>query len=349
MIASMPAAPVTWAELAVTAAALGLVLATAYGARVSRSSEGYENKATGVDYEVFFAIVRAYKGILDRPPSETELQTQRERLESDASFDVPALERALRTTPEYRRLVALQKNLVYPEMEGLVTEQQIRAKVSSMYLATTGSTPDATTMEFLLDRYRQSQLNDAQLQALIESIYGIGAGKGVGAEAVASGGVDVDGANQTAEEALYGKLGLTAGEIARIVASVGPGGGAGVGTAGSLDSGAGGACPGRQPPACTRPSDDGSPDDLMAAVRQRGLDEVRAMCRSNARSDRDAELARAGYGPGDPIGSWTMPKPLTTPVCIASRPAEVRPDRSQTALIGTLLDDAAGTQNMNLF
>jgi hypothetical protein len=283
--------------------------------------QGKWQNSTGVDYEVYFAIVDTYQRVLDRAPSESELQEQRNRLETDAKYDVPALERVLRSSAEYRRLVALQKNLVHSELEGLLTEQQILAKVRSMYLEATGEAPDDATLQFLLERYRASQLDDASLTALIENI------GGPGGRPSAHG----------SEAALYEKLGMTKEQVASLLDGV-------VGVrSGERACEKKLACPSGR-------GDDGSPDALMAAMSARNRDEMRSLCKAGTRADRDAELRRAGFGPGDPVGSWTGARPIHPPVCMNGSPGSFSPSQSQTALIGTLLQDAAQTGvNMNLF
>ena len=125
---------------------------------------------TGIDYERLYAVSTAFRRVLERPPTEAELQLYENKLSLDPEFDVPALEVYLRQTAEYKRLVGMQKNSSFAEIDGVVSEQAIRGKLADMYFRITGQKADDVTMELLYSRYRHTNLSDAYITALIQQM-----------------------------------------------------------------------------------------------------------------------------------------------------------------------------------
>lgn len=197
----MPAPRVT--SLYVEIAAAALVIAFAYitlstngpslGKSITGSVEGYGGlerpKLVGVDYERMYAVVAAYRRILERAPSEDELQRMQVRLAGEDTFDVAKLETELRESAEYRRLVGLQKNSVYGEIDAVVSETALKNKLADIYTRITGLKIDTVAMDFLYSRYRHSALNDAYITALIQQMmaYSGRSPGGEGAESQTSG------------------------------------------------------------------------------------------------------------------------------------------------------------------
>ena len=137
-------------------------------------SEGFVEKASqstpqlvGIQYERYYAVITAYRRVLERPPTEDELQRMTMRIGSDPEFDVASLEQELRHSPEYRRLTGMQKNTMYSELDDVVSEKALKTKLTDMYKRVTGQEIDDVTMDFLFARYRHSSLNDAYITALM--------------------------------------------------------------------------------------------------------------------------------------------------------------------------------------
>jgi hypothetical protein len=319
---------------------------------VTRRRETFRDGAgTGVDYEQFFAIVNAYKTTLDRQPSEAEIQMQKRRLESDPTFDIPTLETTLRQSGEYRRLVALQRNTVYAELEGTMTDRQVVQKVIDVYREAAGSDPDDATTAFLLERYRHARLDDGYLRRLAESI-------AVAPDAVqkqAKPDVKPDagsGSDLRAILALYDDLGIDATslkgrkvdprvlvkEMAERVRKARAKEGAG-----GTQKAAGSACP-ADPQLADMP-----PDALSKLVSERSRENLKTAACANTWLKTMDELKAAGYGEGKKIGSWTMPEKLRAPVCVGGRDGAYGPVNAQSALLGTLLtDNVTENGDMNL-
>jgi hypothetical protein len=352
-----------WAETLVIVTVVTVVAAITWS--VTRRRETFSDKGaaqTGLDYELFFTIVNAYKTTLDRPPSEAEIQMQKARLANDPAFDIAKLEMTLRQSGEYRRLVTLQQNAVHAELEGTMTDRQVLQKVVEMYKEVAGNDPDDATTAFLLERYRKSRLDDVYLSALIENITmapsesrgryvgpdGPGEPKAVDtSEAVDAG----SGSDLKALIALYEKLGidtaaLKAGKMnpahqvkALALQAVKD---KALGAEGTWKA-MGSKCP--VDPQLV----DMTPDALSKLVSSRNRETLKSAACANAWLKNMDELKAAGYGPGKKIGSWTLPEKLRAPVCVGGRDGAYGPINSQTSLIGTLLtDNVTKDGDMNL-
>lgn len=337
-----------WTETLVVVTVVAAVAGITWSA--TRRRETFRDGAaqTGVDYELFFSIVNAYKTVLDRPPSEAEIQMQKARLSNDPKFDIARLEATLRQSGEYRRLVALQRNTVYAELEGTMTDRQVLDKVMEMYREVAGNEPDDATTAFLLERYRKSRLDDVYLRALIENItmaprggqeqYVGPDGPGEPRASAADAG---SGSDLQAMIALYDKLGIdtTALKAGRVDPAAFL---KALATQAEKDK-AQGADGTWKAMGSKCPVDphlaDMSPDQLAQLVDQRNRENLkRAACASSWLKNLD-ELKAAGYGEGKKIGSWTLPEKLRAPVCVGGREGAYGPVNAQTSLIGTLLSD----------
>ena len=123
-----------------------------------------ETFTAGNNFDIAQAVTRAYKNVLDRTPTEPELVEYHGRLQDDDTFDVSALENALRETGEYRRLVRLQTQSANPGLEGALTEAQVLGKLRGFYRKRVGVDPDEATLVFLRERYRRTSLDDLYIQ-----------------------------------------------------------------------------------------------------------------------------------------------------------------------------------------
>lgn len=327
-----------------------------------------ETFTAGNNFDIAQAVTRAYKNVLDRTPTEPELIEYHARLQDDDTFDVPALENALRETGEYRRLVRLQTQSANPGLEGALTEAQILGKLRGFYREAVGVDPDEPTLVFLRERYRRTRLDDVYIQELIKSISKVSAdslanklakaskgsdGKGVDGKGLDGKGVDGKGVNGKGvdgkgsdgkgadgkgadghDSALDG--GRNADAMSALCAKLGADADklkADI-NCGKLaaDSLLGGRCP---------KDSDAQPDMMSQALLQRQIDSTASISCRASRAMQAAELATAGYViPPEQLGSWAVPQ-KHPPVCVGGnngKPHVWGPVNDQTALIGTPLD-----------
>jgi hypothetical protein len=120
---------------------------------VTRRRETFSAKGgreTGLDYELFFTIVNAYKTTSTDLPARQRSRCKGPRT---TAFDIAKLEMTPASRAgEYRRLVTLQQNAVHAELEGTMTDRQVLQKVVEMYKEVAGNDPDDATTAFLLER-----------------------------------------------------------------------------------------------------------------------------------------------------------------------------------------------------
>jgi hypothetical protein len=317
---------------------------------------------TGIDYERLYAVATAFRRVLERPPTEAELQKYEGQLSMDPEFDVPSLETHLRQSAEYKRLVGVQKNSTLAEVGGVVSEQAIRGKISDMYFRITGQKADGVTMELLYSRYRHTNLSDSYLTALIQQMADVPGASGASG---ASGSSATSGTVKSAKSA----------NVSKSVASESKASGGGGGSvATGVDGNGGYASAGSS----GSNANDGSITIERQWLRSLGLSDndlkaspssvisrlqaLSQSCRSNdvaedrykkaevCKRDRQRMLDSIGYDEGEQTGSWTMPRNRDRAKLKASisNLRALQASNEQTSLIGTLLSDVQG-QNMTLF
>lgn len=305
---------------------IAIACLAAYALYVKRSSakESFaQAQYVGIDYERLYAVVTAFRKVLERAPTEEELQRYESKLSSDPEFDVPALEHTLRQSAEFKRLTGLQKNSNVAEIDGVVSEQAIRGKLEDIYYRITKQKPDSVTMDLLYSRYRHTNLSDAYITALIQQMaagpsgaldrsknaLGASVGHTEGASTRAGSGTNAAGQDKnsfTIEKNLLKSLGLTDEELR------------------------------------------GSPRDIIALLRAKAnscktsdIDKDNYKRREICARDRQRMLDTINYNEGLPMGTWTMPYDRNTEQLYKSRRdhSSLRASPDQTELIGTLLSD----------
>lgn len=254
---------------------------------------------TGIDYERLYAITTAFRRVLERPPTEDELQRFKSKLSLDPEFDVPALENALRQSAEYKRLVGLQKNSSLANVDGVVSEQAIRGKLSDMHVRITGSKPDDITMELLYSRYRHTNLSDAYITALIQQIAGEpgskdavekGSGTGHVRGGDEKGGADAGGSTEFADvsDNMQRDGEETIGIERAWLRSLG----------------------------LNEEQSQGTPEQVVSRLKEiakscrEATSGESAACDKRTRCEREQKrvLDSIGYQKGESVGSWTMPQ-----------------------------------------
>lgn len=302
----------------------------------AKQLEGFEqNGFTGIDYERLYAVATAFRRILERPPSEEELQKYQNKLSLDPEFDVPALETHLRQSAEYKRLVGLQKNSTLAEIGGVVSEQAIRGKLVDIYTRITGQKPDGVTMDLLYSRYRHTNLSDAYITALIQQM----------AKKPKDGKDGMEGPNASNDSTLKTGREDSSSQNAR----------AGAGdVAGSITV----EREWLKSLGMTEEDLSGTPSQVMdrlRAIAQKSCTPESDAAKDGARRkaicsrDRQRMLDSIGYDEGKIIGSWTLPQNRNDKKYLLARQdhRKLLASNDQTSLVGTMLADIKGN-NMTL-
>jgi hypothetical protein len=106
-------------------------------------SKAYENEtAQGIALRSAFGteddVIEVYSEILGRNPDEDELYNFAKMLKDDKSFNLEKLKQILYGSEEYYRLEKTQTNMAYSSLAGGVTERQITLIVMTHYKEVTG-------------------------------------------------------------------------------------------------------------------------------------------------------------------------------------------------------------------
>ena len=139
-------------------------------AKPVKTTPGLAGPAGPADYSTvdYMTVVHIYQKVLDRSPTREEFDAALAHFANGiSSVDI---EKTLMHTDEYRRMIAMQSNLVLDEFEGLYTDQHLRAYVINRYHELVGDLPDGATVDFLHDKFRRRFQDVHALDALIRSI-----------------------------------------------------------------------------------------------------------------------------------------------------------------------------------
>ena len=133
----------------------------------------FNSKKAEVPSEVFGTedeVSDIYNKILFRNPDETELYNFSKMLK-DKSLDTEKLEQILYGSQEFQRLEKTQVNSVYSNLMGGVTERQISMVVEKVFAeATKGNqTLDSDTAKFLRKKLLSFNLDEKRFKAFVES------------------------------------------------------------------------------------------------------------------------------------------------------------------------------------
>jgi hypothetical protein len=300
------------------------------------AAEHFEQPAyTGIDYERLYAITTVFRRVLERPPTEAELQEYRGKLSLDPDFDIPALETELRQTPEFKRLVGIQKNSTLAEVDGVVSEQAIRGKLADIYNRITGQAIDDVTMDLLYSRYRHTNLSDAYITALIQQMANVPGKSDQDSSQEAGAGSDKGAAKGTMAGASSNAF--RSGDHADASDGAHPTPGSGAITIERewlKDLGLSDA------------DINGGPSKVLARLRA-----VATSCRESdvtkdmyakakiCTRERQRMLNSIGYDEGEPMGSWTMPKNRDAAVYDKARSDQknLKASTGDSSLSGSLL------------
>lgn len=115
-------------------------------------------------------VTELYNEILFRNPDEAELYTFAKLLKNDSSFNLEKLKQILYASEEYKRLEKTQSNAVYSNLMEGVTDRQLNLIVSTTYKNVTGKDDlDIDTAKFLKRKLLSFNLDQVQFQKFVES------------------------------------------------------------------------------------------------------------------------------------------------------------------------------------
>lgn len=115
-------------------------------------------------------VSEIYNMILNRLPSETELMYFSKLLVEDKNFNFEKLKQLLYGSEEYGRLEKTQSNLVYSNVMGGVTDRQIRLMVTTNYKAVVGKeTIDPDEMKFLKKKLIEFNLDEKIFKQFLQN------------------------------------------------------------------------------------------------------------------------------------------------------------------------------------
>lgn len=114
-------------------------------------------------------VTELYNDILFRNPDENELYSFSKMLKHDPTFNLEKLKQILFASEEYKRLEKTQSNAVYSNLMGGVTDRQLTLIVSTTYKNITGKDDlDSDTMKFLKKKLLQFNLNEVIFKQFLE-------------------------------------------------------------------------------------------------------------------------------------------------------------------------------------
>ena len=113
-------------------------------------------------------VILAFNTILDRNPDITELRYFAKRMKDDTSFTSDKLQKILIASDEYVRLHKTQSNVAGLDMLGNVTDRQLTYVISAIYKQEAKQPIDSDTLKFLKKRYAEHQMSEGDLRKYIK-------------------------------------------------------------------------------------------------------------------------------------------------------------------------------------
>ena len=129
-----------------------------------------EQKETTEVFGTEDEVTDIYNKILFRNPDVAELYNFSKMLKNDKSFDIEKLEQILYGSQEHKRLEKTQTNKVYSNLMGGVTERQLDMIIEDVFEEVTrgNETLDDDTKRFLKRKFIGFNLDENKLRAFIE-------------------------------------------------------------------------------------------------------------------------------------------------------------------------------------
>lgn len=312
-------------------------------------------------------VISVFNEILDRNPDSAELKYYAIKMKNDAAFTNDSLKQLLLASQEYKRLENLQSNDAHGGVLGNVTERQMNFTVSKIYREVTKSEVDDDTLKFLRKKFVTFELKEDTLRKFLEEFFkfqkkfeeGIenASPTGISSAALKSAKNATKPAGKTSSaDGTPGGEGFSEEEIGMnseskpnqallnklqsIYASETDEDGKYLSSSKVINTLL------NDDDKCDNLDKDGLEKRLAAMDKQllaklvydRNMDHMKNVCRRNKKyinADENMVLF--------PEFKWSVPQPFP-PVCTPIEKNEYQPSVDQTALIGTLIKDAAKTK-----
>jgi hypothetical protein len=350
----------------IIAVVLIIALNTLFGNK--NDIETIENFEPEEDYKIYRLIIDSFNHILGRNPSTSELFDYYKRV-NENKITEKDLEIILQATDEYKRLEKTQNNMTNNQITTSINEEQIKQEVIEVYKKVFNKDPDSITIEYFKKKYIELNLDKKKLEeyliltpdykkydALIKETE-----EEIKKENEVKGKYKSDafGISQKDENITLkdGKMSIVINRpnIFNFVSGdreinqdmIDKANNCSSATASAMadmtnktDSVTKTNIDTKQRNACERLTKESKcavikTKDLGKTIQQRNFDELRSKCRSSNYTNSD------DFGKLLPDQRWSVPE-KRAPVCY-SQNYNANPLNSQTALIGTLLDDSNKT------
>lgn len=115
-------------------------------------------------------VIDIFNEILERNPDPKELAHYAKLLATDKSFTIKEFKMLLLSSEENKRLDDLQKNNVYSEIMGGITDRQLTLMITTYYQDVIGTSEiDSDTMKFLKKKLVAFELNELKFKAFLKN------------------------------------------------------------------------------------------------------------------------------------------------------------------------------------
>jgi hypothetical protein len=339
-----------------------IALNTIFYNKNDNDSDDIENFEQEEDYKIYRQVIDSFNHVLGRNPNTSELFEYYKKVNDNKMTDKD-LEIILQATDEYKRLEKTQNNMTNNQITTSINEEQIKLEVIEVYKKVFNKDPDSITIEYFKKKYIELNLDKKKLEeyliltpdykkydALIKetedeikqenSIKGKYKSDAFGISpkdeniTLKDGKMSivinrpnifnfVSGDGEINQDMIDKANNLIPADMTNKTDHV---------TKTNIDT--------KQRNACERLTKESKcavikTKDLGKTIQQRNFDELRSKCRSNNYTNSD------DFGRLLPDQKWSVPE-KRPPVCY-SQNYNANPRNSQTALIGTLLDDSNKT------
>jgi hypothetical protein len=133
----------------------------------------FDNK----DYTIYKQVIDVYQKVLDRLPNSQELNFYFTKLKGDKVFTVDKLEDALLASREHTILTMNQKNQVYGDLMGNITERQLQIIITNMYKSVYQTNPDKATYDFVKAKFLSFHLDEEKLVLFLKELKSLEQGR----------------------------------------------------------------------------------------------------------------------------------------------------------------------------
>lgn len=118
---------------------------------------------TGDKYSIYQMIISTFNTILSRNPNTSELFKYYNKM-NDEKLNASKLQTILTNTDEYKRTEAIQNNMTNLDTVNLVNTQQVDADILEVYGSLFNKNPDDITLQYFRKKYTELDLNKDELK-----------------------------------------------------------------------------------------------------------------------------------------------------------------------------------------